>query len=178
MHVYAADLLRAQAERCLRKLLEEIAEISEEEAFRDRHPHWPGQRWGFGQDGSIAGIVRHVAYWKQRSLSCLSFPASEADAQKSGACVDSGEEDWSRLRESLRAVGKQWNAGLRAAPDSAFAQEHLWEGQPWRLGDIVLHLIEHDIQHAAQIAYLRQRHRAEAVLAGTRAQEPLPGGLQ
>ena len=60
--------LKHRAERSLVYLLREAEAVGEVDAFRGRRADWPDQPWGIGQDGSIAGIVYHVAAWKQLAL--------------------------------------------------------------------------------------------------------------
>ena len=63
--------LRARGARHLRHLLAEIEGLNAQEALHFRQDNWPDHRWGIGQNGSIAGIVYHVAAWKQLTLPFL-----------------------------------------------------------------------------------------------------------
>jgi hypothetical protein len=153
--------LKRRAERSLRYLLEQMEGLSQEEALRDRRANWPGQRWGIGQDGSIAGIVYHVAAWKQMTLPQLT-PGGKALTQEEFASeMTPNREDWPGVVAWLRQIGAAWNAELARLPEPMFEEMRDWEGMTLTLGKIITEIIEHDIQHAAQIEYLRQRQAAE-----------------
>lgn len=162
--------LKQRAARAHRKLAEEIAELSAEEALRDRHADWPGQTWGIGQDGSIAGIVYHLTAWKllTRALFAPGGHASEMtdfDARSAPA-----PEDWDGIRSWFRKIGDEWNATLEALPEAAFDDEREWDGARLTLGQYVVEMLEHEIQHHAQIEYLKQTRligRAAAAKAAT-----------
>src|SRR5690242_18225643 len=46
------------------EVLRLIETITEEESLMDRLPNWPWHEYHVAQDGSIAGIVHHLAAWK------------------------------------------------------------------------------------------------------------------
>ncbi len=156
-----AEFIKRRAERSFRELLEQTEGLTPEEALRDRRPNWPGQRWGIGQDGSIAGIVYHVTAWKQMVLPLLQ-PGGKALTQAefdTEAAPD--RDDWPGMAAWCKQVGTAWNAELAQLPEAAFEERREWEGMTLTLGRILVEMVEHDIQHAAQIEYLRQRHLAE-----------------
>ena len=148
-----------RAERSFRYLREQIEGIGAEEAVRDRHPAWPGQRWGIGQDGSIAGIVYHVGAWKAMTLPLLTenplLSRTDFEAQEAGI-----QRDWSELIVWLDQVGAAWNAAVAGLPEAAFEEERDWDGTMLPVYKLVAEMADHDVQHAAQLEYLRQQHRA------------------
>jgi hypothetical protein len=155
-----AAFVKGRAERSLRKFLEQIEGLTPEEALRDRLANWPGQRWGIGQDGSIAGIVYHVAAWKQMTLPLLR-PGGQALTQETFDYEAApNRDDWEGIAAWCQQVGTAWNAELARLPEAAFEETRAWEGMTLALGRIIVEMVEHDIQHAAQIEYLRQHHRA------------------
>jgi len=150
------EFLRKQAERSLAYLQREAAAVSVEDAFRGRRNNWPDQKWGIGQDGSIAGIVYHVAAWKQLTLPVFApdgTPLSRADFDPSTA---PDQNDWPALLAWLSQIGADWNSALAAVPDAELDAIRGWEGASLPLARIVTEMVQHDIQHAAQIEYLRQ----------------------
>ena len=63
-----ANFIKKRAEHSYGYLLAQIESLSPEEALAGSRSDWPDHRWGVGQNGSIAGIVYHVAAWKQMTL--------------------------------------------------------------------------------------------------------------
>ncbi|HZO91466.1 MAG TPA: DinB family protein [Chthonomonadaceae bacterium] len=153
--------VKQRSERSFRNLLQELEGLTPEEALRDHHPRWPGQQWGIGQDGSIAGIIYHVAAWKTLTLPLLQ-PGGQAipQAQFNAASVPA-PDDWPGLIAWLTQIGTEFQAALTQLPESAFEETRAWEGMTLPLWKIVVEMYEHDIQHAAQVAYLRQRNAAQ-----------------
>lgn len=153
--------LRRQTERSYRDLWKQVEAVPPEIALADRHPNWPEQTWGIGQDGSIAGIVYHVAAWKQLTLP-LFAPGGKARSQEEFDCEAApARDDWPSLVAWLREVGTAWNAAVARLPDEAFAEILEWAGESFTLAEILWHTLAHDIQHAAQLEYLLQKHRAD-----------------
>jgi hypothetical protein len=155
-----AAYLKRRAERHFRYLYDQIEGITESEARADRLPGWPGHRWGIGQDGSIAGIVYHVAAWKQLTLPLFAPGGQAGTAADFDATLAPPLDDWPGLRAWLRQVGAAWNAELARLPESAFDETREWEGTTLTMAKIVTEMLEHDLMHASQIEYLRQRQRA------------------
>jgi hypothetical protein len=153
--------LKKRTRRSYRHLLEQIEGLTPAEALQDRLPGWPDHRWGIGQDGSIAGIVYHVAAWKQMTLPL--FPPggraiTRAEFDTGGA---PNADDWQGIAAWFKQVGAAWNTALARLPEATFEETRDWEGTTLTLARIVVEMLEHDVQHASQIAYLRQRHLAE-----------------
>jgi len=153
--------LKTRAERSFRNLLKQLEGLTEEEALRGRLPNWPGHRWGIGQNGSIAGIVFHVAAWKQLTLPLLSGGKARTQEEFDFASVPA-PDDWPGLVAWLQQIGAEWNAALTRLPEAAFDTPTEWEGMTLTLARIITEMVEHDIQHAAQIEFLRWRWHAEA----------------
>ena len=70
-------------------------------------------------------------------------------------------EDWAGICAWLQQIGAEWNATLQNLPDSAFEETRAFEGASFTLASFVVEMVEHDLQHMAQIEYLRQRLKAE-----------------
>lgn len=154
--------LKARAVRHLRHLLAEIEGLSVQEALRFRRDDWPDHRWGIGQNGSIAGIVYHVAAWKQLTLPFL-LPGGQGltRADFDPTTVPS-PDDWKGICAWLRQIGEEWNSTLETLPEGAFEENREFEGATFTLAGFVVEMVEHDLQHMAQIEYLRQRLAAES----------------
>ncbi len=158
----ASEFLKGRAVRSFRYLLREAESVSAEEARRYARPDWPPHRFGIGQDGSIAGIVYHVAAWKEVTLPLLAqngpiLPIEEFDRRAAPA-----SDDWMGLLAWLKRVGSAWNETALALPDSAFDDRRNWGSETITLTEYIAEMIEHDTQHAAQIEYLRQQIKADA----------------
>lgn len=156
--------LRHRADHAFKYILREAEAVSEGEAFLYADPQWRTHKYGIGQDGSIAGIVYHVVAWKMISLPLFQpdgelsyvgdFPENEAPERG----------DWAGILAWLREVGTQWNALLDAVNEADLERLVPWDKHPIPLWEFAIEMIDHDIQHAAQIEYLRQRlHLEEAV---------------
>jgi len=154
-----AAFLKTRAERSYRNLLAQIEGLSADEALAGSRPDWPDHRWGIGQNGSIAGIVYHVAAWKQLGLPVFQpggRPLLRADFDSTSAPAP---DDWQGIQSWLKQVGTAWNDALAALPTEAFDTYVRWEGtEPSiTLAKFIAEMYEHDIQHASQIEYLRQQ---------------------
>ena len=122
------DYLKKRAVRSFHYLLREAESVSAEKALRFATPDWPPHKFGIGQNGSIAGIVFHVAAWK-----VLTLPLFEPD----GAMIPLSSfdyktapkpNDWPGIVTWLREVGETWNTRLLALPDTAFDETRDWDG--------------------------------------------------
>ena len=157
----APEFLKGRAVRSFRYLLREAESVSAEEAVRFARSDWPSHRFGIGQNGSIAGIVYHVAAWKRVTLPLLAqngpiLPIEEFDR---GSAPE--WNDWPALLGWLKSVGEEWSQTALARPDAAFDELRNWGKETITLAEYVAEMVEHDTQHAAQIEYLRQRLRVE-----------------
>lgn len=156
MSLSAAEFLRGRAVRSFRYLLREAESVTAAESTRFARSDWPAHRFGIGQDGSIAGIVYHVAAWKEVTLPLLAqngpIQAIENFDRRSAPALN----DWTGLLLWLKTVGEAWNETALALPDSAFDDLRNWGGETITLTEYIAEMVEHDTQHAAQIEYLRQ----------------------
>lgn len=158
-----SERLKRRAEHAFSYLMREVNAVSAEEAVRDRHARWPGQRWGIGQDGSIAGIVAHVAAWKRLTLPALC--GADPEPMTTVPYYKRIEpDDWIAARADLSRIGQTWNNALLDLPEATFERELTFEGNTITISKLVEELADHDIQHAAQIEYLRQRHLADGTV--------------
>ena len=157
----APEFLRGRAARSFRYLLREAEAVTAEESVRFARADWPAHRFGIGQNGSIAGIVYHVAAWKQVTLPLLAqngpiLPIEDFDTRSAPEL-----RDWPGLLRWLKSVGETWNETVLALPDAAFDAPRSWGSETITLTEYIAEMVEHDTQHAAQIEYLRQRLHAE-----------------
>lgn len=143
-------LRRAQA-RAYRQLARSLDGLSDEDAARGADPGWRTYRFGVGLDGSIRGIVRHVALWK----------GSAADGLASGAFPSSTEaslpDGWPDLLCRLEEGHCRLSRALEALAPADLELRVTWEGESMRLADLFAHLAEHDLYHAGQVNLLRQQ---------------------
>jgi hypothetical protein len=82
-----------------------------------------------------------------RPLSRSEFDASMAPAS----------DNWTAVELWLRQVGEAWNARMNSLADDEFDATREWEGVMLPITSFVVEMMEHDVQHASQIAYLKQR---------------------
>jgi hypothetical protein len=149
--------LKRRAEHSFHYFLREIRDVSPEDALRYRSDAWPGQRYGIGQNGSIAGIVYHTAAWKQMTLPLLQLGGVATAVEQFDTDAAPALDDWQGIAAWYKQVGMAWNADLAQLPEEAFARECLWGRHTIPLTTYITEILEHDIQHAAQIEYLKQR---------------------
>src|SRR5687767_10952260 len=100
-----ATFLKHRAERNFRLLIKAIHNLTPEEALYDLHPGWPDHRWGIGQNGSIAGIVYHVAAWKQMSLPLFQPEGRILTREEFDTARAPAPEDWPGILAWLKQVG-------------------------------------------------------------------------
>ncbi|MCW3100502.1 MAG: hypothetical protein JWL77_6120 [Chthonomonadaceae bacterium] len=151
--------MKKRADHGYRYLLTQIDGLSAEEALAGSRPDWPDHRWGIGQNGSIAGIVYHVAAWKQMTLPLFQPGGRPLSREDFDADSAPALDDWAGIQAWLKQAGMAWSAELAALPTEAFDTVLTWEGITLTVAKFVAEMYEHDIQHAAQIEYLRQLTR-------------------
>ena len=154
--------LKHRAERSYRSVLQVLEYISPDEARRDHQENWPDHAYGIGQDGSIAGIVYHMAAWKHMTLP-LFHPEGKALSRKEFDPANApAMEDWFNVLAWYKQGGNLWQSEMMHLPESVFAETRRWEGHEITITQFVAEIYEHDVYHLAQIEYLLQKHRAEA----------------
>ena len=135
-----------------RRLRESLEGLSEAEAVHHARGDWRRYRFGTGLDGSIAGIVRHVAVWKHAAFMGLqsgTFPDPENLLLPSLSMFDvlawlsGGQAGLVGLLEQL--------------PEAELERTVTWEGHEMPLHVLLAHMIEHDQYHTGQINLLRQQ---------------------
>lgn len=150
------DFLKQRGGKAYRYLLKEIEGVTAEQALAGRRPHWTSHRWGVGQNGSIAGIVYHVAAWKSMTLGRFDPESQTLETVAFDVASAPSPDDWEGVVSWLKTAGDQWNEALQSLPDAEFDREKVWEGNSLAISEFVAEMYEHDIQHASQIEYLRQ----------------------
>jgi uncharacterized damage-inducible protein DinB len=135
-----------------RRFQESLHGLTEAEAEARAREDWRQYRFSTGLDGSIRGIVRHVATWKHAAAAGLAsgtFPAAE------GVLPDS--LSWAALLEALNEGHARLAAELACHRDEELDRSVTWEGHPMPVHVLLAHMIEHDQYHAGQINLLRQQ---------------------
>ncbi|MCS6776688.1 MAG: DinB family protein [Chloroherpetonaceae bacterium] len=157
-----AEYLKHRAERSFRAVLKALEYISPEQARRDHHDRWPDHIYGIGQDGSIAGIVYHLAAWKQLTLPLFQPGGRALSRHEFDPSAAPALDDWFNLVAWYKQVGTAWQAELERLPPEALTETRRWEGHEITMPQFIAELYEHDVYHLAQIEYLLQKHRADA----------------
>jgi uncharacterized damage-inducible protein DinB len=148
------NYLRLGVTRAYRQLSRSLAGLEPEDARRGADPNWKQYRHGTGLDGSIEGIVRHVAAWKHVAAAGLesgTFPDPESLAPPA-------YETWTALLERLRDGHHRLTRALDALPPADLDREVTLEGETMPLWAVLTHMLEHDQYHAGQINLLRQQY--------------------
>ena len=153
----ANQFLRRRTERSLRHFLELIKKIRPENALRDFQPNWKDHQWGIGQDGSIAGIVIHVAGWMLLTKSLFEAHGTALVRSDFEDQNVPQKEDWSAVLTWTEQIFQEWTMALQNTPDSEFAGKRDWEGEDITLQSYIVEMYEHAVYHQGQIEYLLQK---------------------
>jgi uncharacterized damage-inducible protein DinB len=147
------EFLRQRLESGYRQLLQAVEGLTEEDARRGADSHWRRYRYGAGLDGSIAGIVWHVAAWKHVMADGLD---SRVNAFPDAEAVLPHEPGWSGLRAWLISGQARLLRALDETSAEGIEREVAIEGQRMPVWKLLAHMVEHDHYHAGQINLLRQ----------------------
>lgn len=139
------------------KLTAELSDVSQEDAFRYACSDWPAHKWGVGQNGSIAGIVIHLASWKQRLIPLMLGETAVQHEEAIEALAPDHNDNWQSIQNWFGKISSEWNQALINLSESEMDSIKYWEGGEIQLSKIVINIIDHDIQHSSQIEYLKQR---------------------
>jgi uncharacterized damage-inducible protein DinB len=143
--------LEHQLRHAYRGLWKAVERLTEAQALEGAQPDWRQYRRGTGLDGSIAGIVRHAALWKQifaAGLETGAFPG-EGDVAPAGL-------DWPVLQGWLEAGQSRLEGAFALLSEEALSETREWEGMREPLARLLSFIIEHDVYHAGQVELLRQ----------------------
>jgi len=146
------DYLKGRLPRAYRQLERSLEGLGTEDACRGTEPEWRQYRHGAGLDGSIWGIVWHVAAWKHVAADGLDsgvFPDVEA--------VLPHEPGWMGLLAWLESGQARLVRSLDGLSAADLDRMLTLEGQPMPLYELFSHMIEHDQYHAGQVNLLRQQ---------------------
>jgi uncharacterized damage-inducible protein DinB len=149
------EYLLQAGEKRFRELVAAIEGLDEDTAVMDRRPDWPTHEYHVGQDGSIAGIVYHVAAWKQVYVELLRGKNTDQHEHKPDAPGYAGLVAW------LKRAGGEWQAAWAALPESALETPLRVAGVSPGLTPLALmqEMYEHDIEHLGQINYLLEAQK-------------------
>ena len=156
-----SDFLKHRGDKAYRSLLNEIEGVDAEQALAGKRSHWTSHRWGVGQNGSIAGIVYHVAAWKSMTLEMFDTELKTLETVAFDGASAPAPDDWEGIVAWLKTVGDQWNEALQNLTGAEFDTEKIWEGSSLTVAEFVTEIYEHDVQHASQIEYLRQAMKVD-----------------
>lgn len=134
-----------------RQLGRALEGLTAEQAAEGASPGWKRYRYGEGLNGSIAGIVCHVAVWKYVAAAGLTsgqFPHPSHLVSP---------PQWRDLLRWLDEGHELLTAAWNAVPPADLERRVLWEGHEMTVADVVSHMVEHDQYHAGQINLLRQQ---------------------
>lgn len=151
MSLLHAHLL-ARTGSAYRRLRESLHGLSADQATAGAQTNWRRYRFGVGLDGSISGIVHHVATWKLAAaagLRCGSFPNAEHVLPR--------DISWDDLLAALNAGQQRLVYELELLSEEGLDVLVTWEGQAMSIHALFAHLIEHDQYHTGQINLLRQQ---------------------
>ena len=148
LYAYLLDRL-GHAHRALMRALDGV---SEADAFRGASENWRRYRYGTGLDGSIAGIVWHVAAWRHVAADGVEggvFPDAEAVLPH-----DSG---WTGRLAWLESGHARMVRALEELPPERLDEMVQWDEFRMPLHEVFSHMIEHDHYHAGHINLLLQQ---------------------
>jgi len=146
------DHLQTRLASAYRRLQESLAGLSPDDAVIGGRDNWRRYRFGVGLNGSIEGIVRHVATWKHAAAEGLlqgNFPEAES--------VLPSELTWDALLLALAHGQQRLASALDQLSEEELGASVSWEGQAMPRHLLLAHMIEHDQYHTGQINLLRQQ---------------------
>jgi hypothetical protein len=147
LHEHLRDRLAAS----FRQLERALDGVDDAMARAGVDPNWTRSRRGAGLDGSVAGIVHHVAAWKAISAAGLETGRFPGQAE-----VAPGTPGWEGLLSWLRESHARLAAALAALTDAGLERVVTFDGEEMSLALVFTHLLEHDQYHAGQVNLLRQ----------------------
>jgi hypothetical protein len=147
LHEHLTDRLGAS----YRQLERALAGVDEAAAGAGANPAWRRIRFGVGLDGSIAGIVYHVAAWKAIMAAGL-----EQGVFPSEGAVHPPASGWEGLLAWLAEGQARLVAALAARGPEGMEEEVILEGERMTVRLLFTHAMEHDQYHAGQVNLLQQ----------------------
>lgn len=139
-----------------RQLLRSLSGLTPEQAAEGGAPHWRRYRYGEGLDGSIAGLVLHLAVWKHSSAAGL-----ESGRFPDVRTLLPENDSWEARLDLLGTGQARLLAAAAALTEADLDRKVVWEGYEMSIEKVVAHLIEHDHYHAGQVNLLRQQRGHE-----------------
>jgi uncharacterized damage-inducible protein DinB len=157
----AREYLTKATETRSDELLGAIQGLSDQQAFFNRQPDWPTHQYHVGQDGSVAGIVHHVAAWKSVFVELLRGRNLEPTD------LSPPSPDFKGLVAWLRQANEDWLKECAALSDEAFERPIDVPGVSAGLTPLKMMatMLEHDIEHLGQINYLVELQKCAAFTA-------------
>ncbi len=146
------DYLRSQIAHGYRAFCGTLEGVTEEQARAGGSETWRRYRFGVGLDGSIAGIVWHVAVWKHVVADGIdggSFPDAEAVLPHGWG--------WSGQLEWLASGHARLLRVLDELPEVQLERTVVLEGEHLSLLAVFNIIVEHDHYHAGQVNLIRQQ---------------------
>jgi uncharacterized damage-inducible protein DinB len=140
-----------QMRSAYRGLARAIEGLEEAQAREGARADWRRYQWGSGLDGSIAGMVWHVALWKHsfaQGLETGAFPAEET--------IQPPDTDWPALQEWLADGQARLERAFGSLSETELLLEREWAGVRAPLARLLSYVIEHDLYHSGQVELLRQ----------------------
>ncbi len=157
-----ADYRKQRAMHAMKEFLKQMTRTTFRQANLFAQQNWPAHGWGIGQNGSIAGIVVHVTAWKEFTLPVLQGNTQMPPTHSIMQWPTPNTANWKQTRQWAAKTADEWQQAVEQLQDSDWQREVLWENDyKITLGNLVDEILEHDIQHAAQIEYLLQRIATE-----------------
>src|SRR5262249_49088523 len=135
--------------------------VTEAQAGRDRRADWPSHKNHVAQDGSIAGIVYHLAAWKRAFTEYLR--GNVVDYRTVGP----PNPTWEELKVWLAQTGQEWPAAATARPEAELETplslpglENGWWYTPLNM---MQEMLDHETEHLGQIHYLLEAQQCSPV---------------
>lgn len=149
--------LLKMTEQRFQETLKTLETVTKAQAERDRRADWPSHKNYVGQDGSISGIVHHMAAWKQAFAEYLR--GNVVDYRTVGP----QNPTWEELRAWLAQTGQEWLTAATAVPEAEMETplslpglESEWWYTPLNM---MQELLDHETEHLGQIHYLIEAQR-------------------
>ena len=132
-----------------------VENLPEEDALRDSRPDWPRHDYWVGQDGSIAGIVHHLAAWRDAYCELLRGRNVEPTDLHPPAA------GWPGLKQWLAESADDWLSLVESIPESESEVPLNVPGVSLGLTPLKMmwEMLEHEIEHSGQITYILESRK-------------------
>jgi uncharacterized damage-inducible protein DinB len=138
--------------------LKALEGVTEEQAVADRRENWPLHDYHVAQDGSILGLVCHLAAWKETWIEY--FRGNVVDQRS----VVPENLTFAEAVAWLERANAAWLEAAAAIPEEALETPLNLPVDPWHTPlNMIQEIHDHEVEHCGQINYLIEARKCASV---------------